>query len=69
MNSLGEGLEVRGLFLDISKAFNKVWHKRLIYKFQQKGISNELLNILNDFLYDRKQTVVLSGRSTNWVDV
>ena len=27
LNSLDEGLEVRGVFLDISKAFDKVWHE------------------------------------------
>ena len=32
------GLEVRGLFLDISKAFDKVWHAGLIYKLRQNGI-------------------------------
>ena len=30
-------LEVRGLFLDISKAFDKVWHAGLIYKLRQNG--------------------------------
>ena len=69
MNSLDEGLEVRGVFLDISKAFDKVWHEGLIYKLQQNGISGELLNILVDFLNNRKQSVVLNGQSSNWVDV
>ena len=29
----GNGFEVRGIFLDISKAFDKVWHKGHIFKF------------------------------------
>ena len=69
LNSLDEGLEVRGVFLDISKAFDKVWLDGLIYKLKQKGISGELLNILVDFLNNRKQRVVLNGQSSNWVDV
>ena len=69
LNSLDEGLEVRGVFLDISKTFEKVWHEGLIYKLQQSGISGELLNILIDFLNNRKQRVVLNGQSSNWVDV
>ena len=59
LNSLDEGLEVRGVFLDISKAFDKVWHDGLIYKLQQNGISGELLNILIDFLSNRKQRLVM----------
>ena len=69
LNSLEEGLDVRGVFLDITKAFDKVWYERLIYKLQQNGISVELLNILIDLLNNRKQRVVLNGQSTNWVDV
>ena len=69
LNLLDEGLEVRGVFLDISKAFDKVWHEVLIYKSKQNGIPGELLNILIDFLNNRKQRVVLNGQSSNWVDV
>ena len=60
---------MRHVFLDISKAFDKVWHERLIYKSQMNGISGELLDILVDFLNNRKQSVVLNGQSSNWVDV
>ena len=48
------GLEVRGIFLDISKAFDKVWHEGLISKLKQSGISGDLLQILSDFLSNRK---------------
>ena len=40
-----ESFEVRAIFLDISKAFDKVWHDGLIFKLQQNGISGELLNL------------------------
>ena len=36
--SFDEGFEVRGVFLDISKAFDKVWHEDLIFKLKQNGI-------------------------------
>ena len=65
LNLLYQGIEVRGAFLDISKAFDKVWHEGLIYKLQQNGISGELLNILIVFLNNRKQSVVLNGQSSN----
>ena len=52
--SFDDELEVRGVFLDISKASNKVWHKGLTFKLKQSGISGDLLEILSDFLGNRK---------------
>ena len=33
-----DGLEIRGAFLDISRAFDKVWDEELIYKLLPNGI-------------------------------
>ena len=52
-----ESLEVRAVFLDISKAFDKVWHKGLSFKLKQNGISGPLLNVLDNYLSNRKQRV------------
>ena len=47
--SLDDGLETRGVFLDISKAFDKVWHEGLLFKLKQNGISGNLLNVITNF--------------------
>ena len=60
--SFDDGYEVRGVFLDISKAFDKVWHQSLHFKLRQNGISGELLNTLADFLNKRTQRVILNGQ-------
>ena len=67
--SFDDGLEVRSVFLDISKAFYKVWHEGIIFKLKQNGISGDLLNILTDFLSNRKQRVVLNGQVSTWTSV
>ena len=59
-------LEVRGVFLDISKAFDKVWHEGLLFKLRSIGIEGKFLDILKSFLYDRYQRVVLNGQSSSW---
>ena len=69
LSALDMGLEVRGIFLDISKAFDKVWHDGLISKLRQNGICSEMINILEDFLSDRKQRVVLNGQCSPWADI
>ena len=43
-------LEVRSVFLDISKAFDKVWHEGLLYKLKSMGISGELHKLLENYL-------------------
>ena len=67
--SFDDGFEVRGVFLDISKAFDKVWHEGLIFKLKQNGISGNLLNLLCDFLRNRKQKVLLNWYVSDWSDV
>ena len=67
--SFDDGYEVRGVFLDISKAFDKVWHNGLIYKLKQNGVSGDLLNLIIDFLDARKQRVVLNGQYSSWASV
>ena len=67
--SFDESYEVRGFFLDISKAFDKVWHEALIFKLRQNGVSGKLLNLIKDFLKNRKQRLVLKSQSSSWADV
>ena len=55
--SLDNGFEVKGVSFDISKAFNKLGCKGLIYKLKQNGISGKLLDITKDLLDSRKQSV------------
>ena len=63
-SSFDDGFEVRSFFLDRSKAFGKVWHEEIIFKLKQNCISNDLLNILSDFLRNRKQRAMLNGQSS-----
>ena len=57
------------VFLNISKAFDKVWHEGLIFKLKQNDISGELLHILSDFVSSRKQRVALNGQNSSWTNV
>ena len=62
-------LDVRSVYLDISKAFDRVWHDGLIYKLKRCGVSGELLPLIQSFLKDRKQRTVLNGQNSNWGDI
>ena len=58
--------ETRALFLDLSKAFDKVWHEGLLFKLKQNGVQGNLLNLLENYLSNRKQRVVLNGINLIW---
>ena len=62
-------LEVRGVFLDISKAFDKVWHKGLLHKLKSYGIEGKLYSLFENYLNDRKQRVVLNGQNSEWASI
>ena len=62
-------VEVRGNFLDISKAFDKVWHEGLLYKLDSIGISGNLLILFCSFLNNRYQRVVINGQHSNWAPI
>ena len=59
-------LETRGVFLDISKAFDRVWHDGLLFKLKQNGVSGNLLGSIKIFLNDRVARVVLNGKTSDW---
>ena len=61
--------EVRHVFLDMSKAFDKVWHEGLLFKLKQNGISGQILNLLTSYLDKRKQRVLLNGCESHWAIV
>ena len=67
--SIDNGKDVDIVYLDFSKAFDKVAHRRLIKKLENYGITGTLLNWIQDFLSNRKQRVVIKGESSDWTDV
>ena len=62
-------LEVRGVFLDLSKAFDKVWHEGLLYKLKNNGIIGNAFQLIESFLHNRRQSVVLNGQFSSWLSI
>ena len=55
----------RSVALDISKAFDKVWHQGLLTKLRSYGITGQLHQLLASFLRDRQMSVVLDGQRSS----
>ena len=64
--SLNAGLKVRSVFLNISKAFDKVWHEGILFKLNQNRILVNLLKLLTDFSKNRKQIVTPKRQTSSW---
>ena len=58
--------EMRIVFCDVSKAFDKVWHEGLLYKLSSIGICGHLLRWFRDYLCKRQQRVLVRGQSSDW---
>ena len=65
-HALDQGKEVRAVFCDISKAFDRVWHRGLIYKLFAFGITGLLLHWFESYLTSRKQRFVYASASSAW---
>ena len=68
-HAVDQGKVVRAVFLDISKAFDRVSHKGLIIRLQQVGIAGTLLKWFKSYLSNRQQRVVLDGLSSTWLPI
>ena len=51
--------------LDISKAFDRVWHKALLAKLPAYGFTSSLVNLVSSFLSDRSISVVVDGTTSS----
>ena len=54
----------RAVALDISKAFDRVWHAGLLHKLKLYGISGRIFGLTSSFLSNRRLRVVLDGKSS-----
>ena len=71
LDSIYRGLEERKdiylILLDISKAFDKVWHPGLLHKLKQNGITGNLYAWLHSYLTNRRQRVVIGGKTSEYL--
>ena len=60
---------IQAVFLDISKAFYKVWHDGLLHKLKRNGVNGNMLKIIESFISDRMQRVTINGSNSDWIAV
>ena len=60
-----KGITTQAVYLDISKAFDRVWHTGLLSKLEAVDIRGKLVNWFRDYLSCRMQATELKGESPN----
>ena len=61
--------DMKGIFLDISKALDKVWHEGLMFKLKSYGIDDDVLKLLINHPEYFKQIAVLNGQASSWKNI
>ena len=67
--AVDKGKEARTVFCDISKAFDRVWHKGLPFKLRTIGCSDSIINWLLSYMSNRRQCVVINWQASVWASV
>ena len=60
-SSLDRGDQTDMVILDFSKAFDRVWHKRLLRKLHHYDLRGHLHSWITSFLIGRSQMVIVEG--------
>ena len=66
IENLDKGKDIKFIFCDVSKAFDKVWHRGLLHKLQKYGITGNMLDWFNSYLTGRQQRVKNEGFYSRW---
>ena len=66
-SAVNQGYVVDVIYLDYSKVFDSVPHRRLISKLEAYGIHGNLSLWLTNFLANRLQRVVANGCLSDWI--
>ena len=64
-----KGKVTQALFLDVSAAFDKVWHSGLLAKLESISVTDKCLDLFSSYLSDRKQVVVVDGVKSSTSDI
>ena len=62
--AFNRSVATQAVVLDISKAFDRVWHVVLLHKFKSYGISGQVFGLISSFVSYRRLRVVLDGKSS-----
>ena len=67
--SLDRSIPTQAIFFDVSKAFDRVWHRGLLHKLNAIGIQGSLHAWFSSYLKNRTQAVVIKGQKSKYTKI
>ena len=67
IENLDKEKDIKFIFCDVSKAFDKVWHRGLLYKLKKYGINGNLHKWFESYVCNRHQRVINEGSKSTWM--
>ena len=67
--ALDDKKDVKIVFCDQSKAFDRVWHQGLLNKLECIGITGKFLSSFQSYLHRRQQRVIIHGLNSQYSGV
>ena len=68
-STLDSGGQVDTIYLDMTKAFDRIPHEKLLYKLRYLGFRDPLLSWIEDYLTNRRHRVIIEGVASQWKPV
>ena len=67
LENLDKGKDIKFIFCDVSKAFDKVWHRGLLHKLKKYGINGSLHKWFESYVCNRSRRVINEGSKSTWM--
>ena len=67
--ALDQNKYIAAVLMDLSKAFDCLPHKLLLLKLEAYGMSKSVLQLIENYLTNRKQCVKVGTTLSNWQDI
>ena len=62
-------LDLNCIYYDFTQDLDRVSHTKIIFKLSQIGVHGCILKWITDYIFTRRQRIVVNGVCSEWADV
>ena len=68
-NGFQQKMKILAVFVDLTKAFDKVWKEGLLFKLPRKKVCGKMFSWIQSYLFQRSARVRLEGQTSSLVKI